>query len=321
MTLTDFRSEIISGFSTLDPKVDPTKAAIELDPISADVANLLAEPSGLVVIDFINEDLIRNKVPFFLTDSLPDKNEVDKIVEYFFDIDDQKNLKIILRIYDEFWQKSKSTTPDQFFEGLKKFGASKGIISKKTVLKICCNCFSDTLETSPNDCCKSQQNILEVSELILHEKVESVLRYNQHLEIYVKNHLNKLGIETIGWEKDRYGREICTSIIYQIDGEPVEIDAIGITKPLAILLIETKTSKNISMSEIRKTGNKFDGIISKIGKIITNHKFTFLKIFVTTGTFDPNLSISGYHRQGWVFVDGVKIDHIDDEFEKIQNSL
>jgi len=321
MTLTDFRSEIVSGFSTLAPKVDPNKADIELDPVSADVANLLAEPSGLVVIDFINEDLIRNKESFFLTDTLPDKNEVNRLIEHFFDHDDQKNLKIVLRIYDEFWQKSNSTTPEQFFEGLKKFGASKGIISKKTVLKICCNCFSNLSEVSSNDCCKSQQNFFEVSEFILHERVESVLRYNQHLEIYVKNHLNKLGIDTIGWERERYRREICTSIIYQIDGEPVEMDVIGITNPLAILLIETKTSKNISMSEIRKTGNKFDGIISKIGNIITNHKFKFLKIFVTTGKFDPNLSIRGYHQQGWAFIDGEKIDQIDDELKKIQSSI
>lgn len=321
MMLTDFKSEIISGFSTLAPKVDPTKAILELDPISIEVANLLADPSGLAVIDFINEDLITNKAPFLLTDVLPDKKEVERLVEYFYDKTDKKNLDLMLHFYHQFWQKTEAVTPEQFFEGLQKFGMSKAIFSKKTVLKICCNCYSEESGVSPNDCCKSPQNILEVSELSLHEIVESTLRYNQHLEIYVKNRLNKLGIETIGWEKDRYGREICTSITYQIDGEPVEIDAIGITKPLGILLIEVKTSNNIPMSEIRKTRDKFDGLISKMSKIITNHNFTFLKIFVTTGRFDTNLSLDAYKRQGWDFIDREKIVEIDKEFKRIQNSL
>jgi len=321
MTLTDFRDEIISGFLTLAPKVDPAKAALEIDPISNDVANILGEPSGLDVIEFIGEELIKNRVPFYLTEVLPDRKEIEGLAKKFYDRDDQKNLKIILHIFDEFWQKSKSTTPEHFFNGLKKFGMSKGIVTKNSILKICCNCHSENPVASSNDCCKSRQNVLEVFELSLHEKVESTLRYNQHLEIYVKNHLNKLGIDTIGWKKNQYGRDICTSITYQIDGEPVEIDTIGITKPLAILLIEAKTSKNISMSEIRKTSNKFDRIITKISTIITNHKFTFLKIFVTSGNFDPNLSLSGYQRQGWVFIDKEKIAKIDGEFKTIQNSL
>jgi len=321
MTLTDFRDEIISGFSTLAPKVDPEKATLEIDPISNDIANILSEPLGLAVIEFIGEDLIKNKEPFLLTECLPDMKEVERLAAYFYERNDLKNLKIILHIYKDFWQKNDSQYHQSFFDGLKKFGRSKGIIAKNIVLKICCNCHSEKPEESSNECCKSQQNILEIYELSLHEKVESTLRYNQHLEIYVKNCLNRLGIETIGWEKEKYGREICTSIIYQIEGEPIEIDTIGITKPLAILLIEAKTSKNISMNEIRKTDNKFEKIITKISTVITNHKFTFLKIFITSGKFDPNLSVGAYNRQGWVFIDRKKINKIDDEFKLVQNSL
>lgn len=321
MTLTDFRSEIISGFSTLDPKVDPTKAVLEIDSISNELGNLLAEPFGQEVLDFITEDLIKNKAPFFMPEDFPDKKEVENLIEFFYDKKDQKNLEILLCIYHQFWQKMDIITPEQFFEGLKKFGTSNAITSKKTVLKICCNCHSEDLETSVKNCCKSQQNIFEVTELFLHEKVRSTLQYNQHLEIYVKNRMNKLGIETIGWEKDRYGREICTSITYRIDGEPVEIDVICITKPLAILLVEVKTSNNIPMSEIRKTRDKFEGLISKIKKMYTNREFTFLKIFITTGQFDPNLSLDAYKRKGWDFIDREKISEIDIEFKRIVNSL
>ena len=99
------------------------------------------------------------------------------------------------------------------------------------------------------------------------------------MEIYVKNQLNKSGIKTVGWEKERYGKEICTSVTYHCDGEPIEMDTIGISTPLAVLLIEVKTAKNTSMNEIRKTENKFESIISKINKI-SNRTIPFLKIFV-----------------------------------------
>ncbi len=83
----------------------------------------------------------------------------------------------------------------------------------------------------------------EVYELSIDDMVKAVLQYNQHLEIYVKNRLQKNGISCIGWAEKPFNKDVCTSITYQIDGEPVEIDNIGVTTLLRYYSLKRKPQK------------------------------------------------------------------------------
>ena len=321
MTLVDIKDEIISGLATLAPKVDPNKASIEIEPVSIEISNFLAEPAGLELIEFVGEILDEGKSSILIPNKFPEREDLKHLIQSAYSQNSKKNLRILLEIFHFFWVKHSDIDPKNLFQILKKMERSKAIVSKKSTLKICCDCKSDNPDISKNFCCNSNaQNILEIVEGSFHEKVKQTLQYNQHLEIYIKNCLIASGIETIGWENDRYGKNICTSIIYQVDGEPVEVDVIGISSPLTVLLIEVKTSKNITMTEIRKTENKFEGIIKKINKI-THRELPFLKIFITSGKFDPNLSIDGYKRKMWDFIDRDKIIRINDEFRRINKSI
>ncbi len=160
MTLEDLKSEIISSFSTLAPKIDPNKAMLEFNPIAHEVAELLGDPLGLSVIEYINEEFINHRSPFLLTDFFPDKCDIERLIEHFWDKNNLKNLKILLHLYSQFWEKSGSENDKPFFDELTKFGTSKAIISKKSVLKVCSSCYSEISDININPCCQSFQNIL-----------------------------------------------------------------------------------------------------------------------------------------------------------------
>jgi len=318
MTITDISDEIISALLTLAPSIDPTKAVLEIDPVSIEFANILAEPSGLSVIEFIQDNFKDGKISILIPNKCPNKKEIERMIYSLHSQGKKEKLSFLLDVYNFFWVMHSDIETSMLFDCLEKIEKSKAIISKKTVLSICSECISDT---NANPCCVSiDQNIFEINDCSIHENIGAILRYNHHLEIYVKSQLNKIGIKTIGWEKERFGREICTSVTYQIDGEPVEVDTIGISTPLAVLLIEVKTAKNTSMNEIRKTENKFESLISRINKI-SNRTIPFLKIFITSGDFDPNLPLKAYHRKDWDFIDRSMIAKINEEFVKIKKSL
>jgi hypothetical protein len=318
MTITNISDEIISALSTLAPSVDPTKATLEIDPLSIEFSNFLAEPSGLELIEFIQEKTNDGKPSILIPNKCPDRKEIERMIYSMYTQKNKEKLFFLLDIYHFFWIKHEDIETSILFGSLKKIEQSKAIISKRSVLKICSECTSNT---NANSCCKStDQNILEITDCSLHENVGAIIRFNQHMEIYVKSQLNKIGIKTIGWDKKRYGKDICTSVTYQIDGEPIEVDTIGISTPLAVLLIEVKTSKNTSMNEIRKTENKFEAIIKKINNI-SNRTIPFLKIFITSGEFDSNLSIDAYRRKNWDFIDRSKIMKISDDFERLKKSV
>ncbi|MFA5295451.1 MAG: hypothetical protein WC382_08055 [Methanoregulaceae archaeon] len=321
MTLVDIKDEIISGLATLAPKVDPNKASLEMDPVSIEISNFLADPAGLELVEFMGEILDEGKSSILIPNKFPERKELERLIQSAYSQNSKKNLRILLEIFYFFWEKYPDIDPRILFQSLKKVERSSAIFLKKSTLKICCDCKSDNPEVSKNTCCnENAQNILEIVEGFFHEKVKQTLQYNQYLEIYIKNCLVASGIGTIGWGKESYGKNICTSSIYRVDGEPVEIDLIGISTPFTVLLIEVKTSKNITMTEIRKTENKFEGIIKKINKF-TNRELPFLKIFITTGKFDPNLSIDGYKRKSWDFINRVKIMRINDELKRLIESI
>jgi hypothetical protein len=152
------------------------------------------------------------------------------------------------------------------------------------------------------------------------ESAKSVLKYGQYLEIYVKECMDKSGVDPIGWNSEGDGKKVYTSINYQVGGETIDIDVLGISKPLAVLVCEAKTSVKITMNDIRRVEDIFNRLVSKI-KDHTGKEVEHLKLFIITGEFDENLSINALKRRSWELIDRSKIADLTGEFRRIQSEL
>jgi len=157
----------------------------------------------------------------------------------------------------------------QIFEKLKKLEEPNAISSREKILSICLDCYSIYSKEYVNcDECDST-NILEIYELILSEPAKSVLKDGQYLEIYVRECMHKSGIEPVGWNIDENNKKVYTSIKYQVEGEEMEIDVLGISQPIAVLICEAKTSKKITLNEIRRVEDLFNKLSRKIDDLIS----------------------------------------------------
>ena len=132
--------------------------------------------------------------------------------------------------------------------------------------------------------------------------------------------MNRSGIEPIGWNIDGNGEKVYTSIEYQVEGERIDIDVLGISQPIAILLCEAKTTKKVIMNDIRRVENIFDRSIMKI-KELTGRAVQYLKFFIITGEFDRNIPKGAYKRKMWELIDRNKISNLTEEFSRIQSEI
>ena len=316
------KEEIIDALGALNPQVDKSKALLELDISAVSISRLLMEPVGVKLIEYICEELKCGQLPIYSMNKFIDKTEFDRLIEHFYVRGEQKTLDVLLLLHHQLWTNKQNVNPRENFETLKKLEKSKAVNSNATTLRsICLDCCFINLKNYNGKCDEcSSENILEIYEFFLSEPPKNVLKNGQYLEIYVKECMNKSGIELIGWNSEDGDKKIYTSIKYQIEGEDIDVDVHGISQPIAVLLCEAKTSKKITMNEMRRVENLFDRLIEKINDL-TGKKIQHLKLFVITGEFDSNISVGAYRRKMWELIDRSKISDLTEEFRRIQSEI
>ncbi|MEX2703672.1 MAG: hypothetical protein Q6352_000140 [Candidatus Freyrarchaeum guaymaensis] len=314
------KEEIINVLKALAPQIDKSKAKLELDTSAVSISRLLMESKGLELIEYICENLEYGELPIYSMNKFLEKPEFDKLIEQFYINEKQRILDVLLLLYHQIWVNKQGEESRQIFETLKKLEESKAISSKEKILRICLDCYSTYSEEHANcDECGST-NILEISELILSEPAKSVLQNGQYLEIYVRECMHKSGIEPVGWNIDESNKKVYTSIKYQVEGEEIEIDVLGISQPIAVLICEAKTSKKITLNEIRRVEDLFNKLSRKIGDLI-GRKLQYFKLFIITGEFDRNIPTRAYRRERWELIHKHKISNLTEEFKRIKSEI
>jgi hypothetical protein len=239
---------------------------------------------------------------------------LDEIISGLYTI-----LNLLLNVYHQLWI-NKNIEPKEFFKALKNLERSKAVKSNRIAI-ICLDCYSTFKNEGVNKCSNCGSNdLLEIFELSITESAKSVLKYGQYLEIYVKDCMGKSGVEHIGWNSGGDGKKVYTSIKYQVGGEAIDIDVLGISKPIAVLVCEAKTSAKITMNDIRRVEDISDRFVSKI-KDLTGKEVQHLKLFIITGEFDENLSINALKRRSWELIDRSKISDLTEEFRRIRGEI
>jgi len=318
--LMGIKEEIIEALEALNPQIDRGKALLELDESASAIARLLKEPMGLALVEYISKDLEYGKYPIYSMNKFLDKVEFNRMIEHYFHKDAQTILNPLLILYHQLWI-NKNIEPKEFFKALKNLERSKAVTSIRVAAIICLDCYSTFNKEDVSNCSNcGSNNLLEIIELSIAEPAKSVLRYGQYLEIYVKECMDKSGIEPIGWNSEQKGKKVYTSIKYQVGGEPVDIDVLGISKPLAVLVCEVKTSGKITMNDIRRVEDILNRLVNKI-KDHTGKEVEHLKLFIITGEFDENLSINALKRRNWELIDRSKIADLTGEFRRIQSEI
>lgn len=313
------KEEIIEALEALDPQIDRGKALLEVDESASAIAHLLKEPMGLSLVEYISKDLKYGKYPIYSMNKFLDKTKFDGIIEHYFHNEVQTILNPLLILYHQLWINQKAE-PKKFFDALKNLERSKAVTSNRIAI-ICLDCFSTFKDEGVNKCSNCGSNdLLEFFEMSITESARRVLKNGQYLEIYVKECMHESGIVPIGWSGDHNGEKVYTSINYQVEGEPIDIDVLGISQPIAVLLCEAKTSEKITMNEIRRVENLFDRLIRRINDL-TGKRIQYLKLFVITGEFDRNVSVGAYRRKGWELIDRSKIPTLAEEFRRIQSEI
>lgn len=315
------KEEIINALEALAPQIDRDRALLELNGSAMAISHILAEPKGLDLIEYICEELRYGQLPIYTTNIFLEKSQIDQLIEYLYKHSEQEILDTLLLWYHQLWTYTQEDNPKEIFEVLKKLEKSKAVGSNRIVSTICLDCYSVVSENHDRKCGNcSSENIVEIHELFLSEEAKSVLKNGQYLEIYVKECMERSGIEPIGWNNEGDGKKVYTSIKYQVEGEYIDVDVLGISHPVAILLCEVKTSKKITMNEMRRVENLFDRLIKEIDHL-TSKNIKHLKLFVITGEFDSNISVGAYKRKGWELMDRSKISNLLQEFRRIQNEI
>jgi len=315
------KEEIINALEALAPQIDKNKALLELKKSAVAISHILAKSKGLDLIEYICEELRYGQLPIYTASRFLEKPQIDELIEYLYKHSEQETLDTLLLWYHQLWIYTQEVNPKEIFEVLKKLEKSKAVNSNRITSTICLDCHSVVPESHDRKCgnCGSD-NIVEIHELFLSEPAKSVLKNGQYLEIYVKECMEKSGIEPIGWNSEDDGKRVYTSIKYQVEGEYIDVDALGISQPVSLILCETKTSKRINMNEIRRVENLFNRLSRRINEL-TNKDIPCLKLFITTGEFDNNVPVSSYQRKGWELIDRSKIPNLVEELRRFVNEI
>jgi len=147
------------------------------------------------------------------------------MIEHYFHKDAQTILNLLLNVYHPVWI-NKNVESKEFFRALKNLERSKAVKSSRIAI-ICLDCYSTFKNEGANKCSEcGSNNLLEIFEVSIEESARSVLKNGQYLEIYVKNCMDKSGVEPIGWNSEGDGKKVYTSIKYQIGGEAIDIDVL-----------------------------------------------------------------------------------------------
>lgn len=319
----EIKNQILKALEALAPKIDSARGQSELDKAAIGISNLLSEPHGLELVEYITKWLGAGKKPLYSTNQFVEKSVFDLLNAHTYESQDSETLQILLRLYHQFWSErsDEDINPKTLYHSLKKLENSAAVKSKKTILSICLNCYAQ-YDILPNNCdgCNGN-NFLEIYELTFPGVIRSVLENNQYLELYIKECLKKSGVELIGWPIDKQGKKAYTSVQYQVDGDMIETDVHGIATPVALLLCEAKTANKVTLTDIRYYDGIYTKLISNIIEYVQLKSIKLRKIFVTTGEFDRNISIPAYQRRDWELLSRNRIPYLVDEFKRIQQEL
>ncbi|GIK36912.1 MAG: hypothetical protein BroJett011_07450 [Chloroflexota bacterium] len=313
------KEELLKAFGALAPKVYDSKISLENDKAAIAISSLLSEPQGLILVEYLSNELEHGKKPIYLASEFLSNEALSRLIEKFYRVREQESLQILLAYYNQIWVQGLDN-PSGSYETLRKLAKSAATNSATVILKLCLDCalVLDNSLTECNGC--SGKNLLEISQLTLAEQARAALRQGQFLEIYVKECLVQSGVELIGYQSSNRSPKGYIGVEYRVHGEPVEIDVHGIVQPLTILLSEVKTAQKITINDLRRVDSVFQGLAERVNKS-SQLDIPCLKLFIITGEFDQNIPRKAYTRKSWELIDRTMIPGLAEELKRIQQEL
>lgn len=241
------REDLLGALEALAPQIiDRNRAKLELDESASAISSLLSEQQGLVLIEYMIEELECGKKPIYVANRFVQRSRLDCLIEHFYVSGKRSVLDVLLPAYHQLWmsQDQYGDSVSALFEATAKLGGSSAATSQEEVLRVCldCLCVLDKGSSACTEC--SRSDLLKVYSFSLTQAARAVLKNRQYLEIYTKDCLRGSGVELVGYDADKRGTKVYTSVRYQVEGEKVDIDVHGISlQPLALLLCEARTSE------------------------------------------------------------------------------
>lgn len=315
-----FKENILQAFAELSPKFDLSKAQIENDKGAIALSTLLSKRCGLALVEYIAKELDGGKKPLFFTNNTVNNSTLTGLIEKFYSLDKSDVYTPLIHIFNLFDSGKIESSREEIHEAISSLAKTDAIEDKETVFRMCQQCHGALEEATAScpscGCCE----YFEIDKLKLSDGAKKAIKDNQFLEIYAKICMQNAGIELIGWPFGKNGEKAYTSIRYQVDGDNPELDVHGIAKPLGIIFCEAKTVPNITQNELRKVENTYDTMQKRINAL-TKSENKYVRIFITTGRFDGNISLISYQSRSWVFIEREQISNLENEFIKVRESL
>lgn len=314
------KSELIDALEMLKPYIDPTKGQLEFDDAAKSISQFLSCPEGLYWLEYIIAKLDCGKLPLYAANKSVPQNKLDSLAENLYKQNRFEALKFLLLYYHQFLEHEETFDISKMFSALKKLTNSAAVQSQTVVASFCLQCSYASINQFQICPQCSEDDVLNIVEILFPPQVKTILKNGQYLEMYVKHCFQESGVELIGYPINQKGTKAFTNVRYQVDGDPMEVDIHGIASPLTLLLCEVKTVAKIASNELRRVDGLYDHLIEKINTV-SSRKFSVLKVFIITGEFDTNISESAYKRKNWELIDRTKIQTLTDVLKDIQKGL
>lgn len=315
-------SDLQDALAALKPYIDQTKAMWELDNAAKSMSNVLSEHYGLFWLEYISGNLVHGKLPLYSSKKYVQKSKLDILIEQLYKSKKHDDLRAILSLYHQLFGDSCNTDhdPSAKYSTLKKIESSVAIQSKEEVACFCLKCYQAN-NVSFTACSKcNSDDLLKIVKISFLPQVKAILSNGQYLEMYLKDCLQSIGVELIGYQIGQKDKKAFTNVRYQVDGDAIEVDVHGTTLPLTLLLCEAKTAAKIPLNELRRLEGLYDRLVDKINRL-SGRQFSVLKLFVITGEFDGNIPQDSYKRKGWELIDRTSIENLKYVLKGIQSGL
>lgn len=314
------KEDIVKALEALNPKTEPTRAKLENDPSARSISLLLKSSAGLCLLEHIIQRVEGGKEGIISMDKWVEKEQLIDVIEFQYCHNNIEEMNTLLQAYYGIWiAQGGDDAGKNGFEAVLALADSSAVENVELLFTICVDC-KTKLSGKDAECpsCRGK-NLISISELSLQESAVAVLINRQFLELYVKECMADAGIDVVAWH-DSSCVDTSISVGYQVEGEMVEPDVIGITKPTGILVCEAKTSKRIKPNDIRKISEPLRRLAEKVREY-TGKELSQRFLLVTTGYFDKNVRPASMVRKGWELIDRSGIQTLKDELVRIQREL
>ena len=289
----------------------PGRVEFERDPVLLELSKLYSIEGGLEFLMRL-ETLASTGLGVYCFSRMPTLAQIQQAVEDAYGSSRLDDLRRILRAHVFFW----GAQPGEPASNLNDL--SRRIIGESApvgVTRFCEGCGFEGGGTASCERCGS--SILLIEEYHLSETVQKGLALHVPSELYLATSLEGGGYHLIRVEREEHGFGI--SLTFSAFGMKVDVDALGIGHPAAIVLALITTSK-VDQTKAAKAKGSLDSLVKFVKERHTDMP-PAQSVLVTTSTIEPSLDLLGLERSGMTILGGQDIRNLSAAFARIPGRL